>query len=769
MTVGESPSLTDSAADPRAVSLRARLVLLVLAVLIPALLAAGLLLWNAYRQEEESLSRQMSVTARALALVVDRQLGQEQVLLDSLATSPTLAAGDWKGFDAQARAATRHGPSWIVVLNPQGDQVVNTMAPAGATLPTRAQRQTSSTFTRPRSAQVRVSNLFNGTLVGSPIIALDREVTLADGRRVTLASSAFNTQFDRVWRDQDFPAEWTGSIVDARGVIVSRNRQSARFVGTSASAPMLARMAHAASGVAHTRTLDGVPSLTAWSRSPTHGWSFVVAVPQSEVLGAARRSMFWAVLLGLGFLGVGVALAGLSARALVRPVEALAQAARTWAAGGEPHTLPSGTVEIDALTEVLNDSITEVQRHRRELQELNASLEVRVAERTRELAEATENLAQVQKMEAIGRLTGGVAHDFNNLLMAVLGNLDLLAKRLTDPRQLKYVEQARAAGERGAKLTGQLLAFARRQRLEARAIDAAAAVEAAGALLTSTLGASHQVAYDLAPGLWPALGDVTQVELMVVNLAINARDAMPGGGIITISAQNTNFEPSASRGEAPAAGEYVVISVADTGEGMAAEVAARAFEPFFTTKAIGKGSGLGLPQVLGLAKQLGGGVEIDTVPGQGTMVRVYLPRAEAIGAAEAPVRLPTAGLTGLRVLLVDDDTDVRTVAEQILADMGCVVTSAASGEAGLAQLAADPGLQAALVDFAMPGLNGGETAQRIWAQRPGLPIVVMSGYADLDQLADAWTGPVLHKPFTTAALAEQLARAANGAASETLR
>ena len=769
MTVGESPSLTDNAAGPRAISLRARLVLLVLAVLIPALLAAGLLLWNAYRQEEQSLSRQMSVTARALALVVDRQLGQEQVLLDSLATSPTLAAGDWKGFDAQARAATRHGPSWIVVLNPQGDQVVNTMAPAGATLPTRAQRQTSSTFTRPRSAQVRVSNLFNGTLVGVPIIALDREVMLADGRRVALASSALTTQFDRVWRDQDFPAAWTGSIVDARGIIVSRNRQNARFVGTSASPAMLARMAKAPSGVARTKTLEGVPSLTAWSRSPRHGWSFVVAVPQSEVLGAAQRSMFWAVLLGLVFLGVGVALAGLSARALVRPVEALARAARAWAAGGDARTLPSGTVEIDALTQVLNDSITEVERQRRELQELNASLEVRVAERTRELAEATENLAQVQKMEAIGRLTGGVAHDFNNLLMAVLGNLDLLAKRLTDPRQLKYVEQARAAGERGAKLTGQLLAFARRQRLEAKSIDATAAVKAAGALLTSTLGAAHQVAYDLAPDLWPALGDVTQVELMVVNLAINARDAMPVGGTITISARNAVFEPHPNRGESPAAGEYVVISVADTGEGMAPDVAARAFEPFFTTKAIGKGSGLGLPQVLGLAKQLGGGVEVETAPGEGTTVRVYLPRAEPIGAAEAPTARVATSLTGLRVLLVDDDTDVRTVAEQILIELGCRVTSAASGEAGLSLLAADPSLQAALVDFAMPGLNGGETARRIWALRPGLPIVVMSGYADLDQLADAWTGPVLHKPFTMEVLADQLARATDVAASETLR
>ena len=255
----------------------------------------------------------------------------------------------------------------------------------------------------------------------------------------------------------------------------------------------------------------------------------------------------------------------------------------------------------------------------------------------------------------------------------------------------------------------------------------------------------------------------------MVNLALNARDAMAAGGEVRLTATNVRREGPAASGEGPPDGEFVMIAVADCGEGMPPEVAARAFEPFFTTKAVGKGSGLGLPQVLGLAKQLGGGVEIETAAGEGTTVRVYLPRAGAPIASEAAALAGwgSEAVRGLRVLLVDDDPDVRAVTAQMLAELGCVVTEADGAVAALERLRQDPGLQGAVIDFAMPGLNGGETAAGLRALRPGFPVVLMTGFADLEELARGWSGPVMHKPFTLEILAREAGRLAAESSRET--
>jgi signal transduction histidine kinase len=744
----------------RASSLRQRLVLLVLSVLIPALLTAGLLLGNAYRQERQSLSRQMSETAHAMSLVVDRQIGQQRMLLTTLATSPSLAAGDWKAFDGEARAATRGTGAWVAVAEETGVQRVNTYVPFGSVLPKRSMESAGVTWVETPGDPVRVSNLFSGRVSRLQVVVLETRVARSEGTRVRLAAMIPAAGFSRVLDDQGFPPGWLGSIADAQGVIVARSRDPEAFVGRSASAAMLERMRHAASGVAPTRTLDGVPSLTAWSRAPHSGWSFVVAVPRAEIDAAASRSLLWGAMIGLGFLAIGVSLAGLVARNIARPVESLANAARGWAEGAPVTALQTGIRETDQLAGALADAALAVETHQADLRDLNASLELRVAERTRELAEATESLAQAQKLEAIGRLTGGVAHDFNNLLMAVLGNLDLLARRLTEPKHLHYVAQARAAGERGAKLTAQLLAFSRRQRLEPTPIDVAAAIEAACTLLGASIGGAYRLEVEAAPDLWPAMADATQTELMLVNLAINARDATPSGGVIRLTADNVRLDDLNDQAHAPPAGDYVRLSVSDAGEGMTPEVEARAFEPFFTTKPVGKGSGLGLPQVLGLAKALGGGVELDTAPGYGTTVRVFLPRAATAAVVDPGIGIdPVTALAGLRILLVDDDPDVRAVTGHLLVELGCRVTQADSGEAGLGLLRQDPTLEAVLIDFAMPGLNGGETATRMRTLRPDLAILLMTGFADLEDLAGAWSGPVLHKPFTAQAVALQIVRA----------
>jgi signal transduction histidine kinase len=398
-------------------------------------------------------------------------------------------------------------------------------------------------------------------------------------------------------------------------------------------------------------------------------------------------------------------------------------------------------------------------------------LERRVEERTAELESANRQLAgqilereriesvlrQAQRLEAVGQLTSGVAHDFNNLLMVVLGNIRQMQKAETNPVNQRRLQMMGEAAERGAQLTTQMLAFSRRQRLEPRAVDLNDTVLSMHDLLQSTMGGSVAIETRLHPDLWPAMIDPTQIELVILNLAINARDAMEVGGALTIETSNVTL-PASERPEDPAAGDYVMVAVSDTGSGMTEEVMARVFEPFFTTKDVGKGSGLGLSQVFGLAKQSGGGVRIDSRPGEGASVKVYLPRAElAPAAAEAVVAdHDPAGAGNLRVLVVDDDSAVREVTAGILGDLGYRVIEAGSGGAALDLLDHDEKIDVMLLDFAMPGMNGAEVAREVRARRPEVPILFVTGYADTTALDDAGEDGILRKPYVERELAAKL-------------
>ena len=398
-------------------------------------------------------------------------------------------------------------------------------------------------------------------------------------------------------------------------------------------------------------------------------------------------------------------------------------------------------------------------------------LEQRVRERTAELATANEQLAgqiaereriesvlrQTQRLEAVGQLTSGVAHDFNNLLMVVLGNLRQMQKTEADPVNQRRLLMMAQAAERGAQLTSQMLAFSRRQRLEPRVVDLNETVIGMNDLLQSTMGGSVQIATALQPDLWPAMIDPTQIELAILNLAINARDAMEVGGALTVETANVTLGAS-DKPEEPAAGDYVMVAVSDTGSGMTDDVRARVFEPFFTTKDVGKGSGLGLSQVFGLAKQSGGGVCIDSRPGHGTSVKIYLPRAEAgPRIEEAPVPAAVKAPTSERlVLLVDDDSAVREVTAGILGDLGYRVIEAGSGPAALDLLDGSEPVDLVLLDFAMPGMNGAEVAREARARRPGVPILFVTGYADTAALDLAGEDAIVRKPYVERELAAKL-------------
>lgn len=376
-----------------------------------------------------------------------------------------------------------------------------------------------------------------------------------------------------------------------------------------------------------------------------------------------------------------------------------------------------------------------------------------------------DQLRQAQKLEAIGQLTSGVAHDFNNLLTSIIGNLELLQYRRGSLQSREaWIGGIRQAAERAVKLTRQLLAFSRKQRLMPRAVDVNEIVSGMEDLLASTLGGTVALKAELSPNLWPALIDRTQIELVILNLAINARDAMDGSGLLRITTRNVSIDTVGSPG-APSPGDYVAVSVIDIGAGMTADVLARAFDPFFTTKEPGNGSGLGLSQVYGVAHQSGGGVEIRSTLGEGTMVTIYLPRTVA-EAAPVPIILPVQPSETAHdkvVLLVDDDTGVRSVTVSILKEFGYAVISASSGAEALALLADAPQVDLLLVDFAMPNMNGAEVATRARAMRPGIIVVFVTGYAEASQLVDEkW---MILKPFRARDLSGKLALALNETAA----
>ena len=391
------------------------------------------------------------------------------------------------------------------------------------------------------------------------------------------------------------------------------------------------------------------------------------------------------------------------------------------------------------------------------LRELNERLESEVERRTEQLLQAQDALRQSQKMEALGQLTGGVAHDFNNLLGAVVGSLDIIRRAANNPDKIRrFAELGLAAADRGAKLTGQLLAFSRAQRIELKPIDVSALVLGMQDMLARSLGPMIELSLEVSPHAI-VKSDSIQLELALLNLAINSRDAMPGGGRLTIACQ-----PRTLAGDIQLpAGDYIDLSVTDTGGGMAPDVAARAFDPFFTTKALGKGTGLGLSQVHGIVRQCGGDVRIETRPGAGTTVRLLLPRSQADGPRPAPAdRLDSLRRWSGTALVIDDDPGIRDTLAGCLELLGLDAVFEADGAAGLARLAAMTP-RVLILDYAMPGLTGADVASRVRALQPDLPIIFCTGYSD-SQLIERAAGSavvVLRKPFRLDDLANAISTA----------
>jgi len=413
-----------------------------------------------------------------------------------------------------------------------------------------------------------------------------------------------------------------------------------------------------------------------------------------------------------------------------------------------------------------NTDIEDRRQDAASLRRLNETLEQEVAQRTADLMRAEEALRQSQKMEAVGQLTGGLAHDFNNLLTGITGSLELLGRRIAAGRvgeAARYIDMAQDAAQRAAALTHRLLAFSRRQTLDPKAFDADRLVAGMVDLVRRTVG--PQVHIDVVPetDVWPILADPNQLENALLNLCINSRDAMPGGGRLTIRTANLALPSPEARALGLDPGDYVALSVEDTGSGMSSEVADKAFDPFFTTKPLGSGTGLGLSMVYGFAGQSGGHVRIESSPGQGAIVTLYLPRhtGPAADVADADLMRPQPrAQAAATILVVDDEATVRTLVGEVVEDLGCDVLQAVDGADGLRILQSDANIDLLVTDVGLPGgMNGRQLADVARVLRPGLRVLFITGYAEAAVVGAGNLEPGMHvmtKPFAVDRLGARL-------------
>jgi signal transduction histidine kinase/ActR/RegA family two-component response regulator len=516
-------------------------------------------------------------------------------------------------------------------------------------------------------------------------------------------------------------------------------------------------------------TSEGISVYAAFRRSPVTGWTVAIGLPREFIDAPLRRARLLAFGGGAAVLALSLVLGWWMARAIRQPVKALTAATKALGRGEPIGQLVSGVRELDQAGGELHNAAIALTRNREQLESI-------VAERTREIAATNERLRaeiaareqaqsallQAQKMEAMGQLTGGVAHDFNNLLTAISGSLTLLEPRISDARSLRLLHTAQRGASQGALLTEALLAFARKQRLTPIPADLNSIIVAMSEILRRSIGPTIEIRHALATDLWPVLIDIGQIETALLNIVLNARDAMPGGGMALIETANIG----ATHEELPeevAGQECVLVSVRDTGSGMSPEVLERAFEPFYTTKEIGKGTGLGLSMVFGVVRQSGGAVRICSRLREGTTVQIYLPRADEAAASTVDRVSPAGTARGAHILVVDDDTDVRWIIAQDLQEMGCIVTEAESGDAALAILERNAPCDLMVTDLVMPGLSGVDTLRLAHRSRPDLKVLFTSGYADLSRFGDKLRNhPLLRKPFKPETLAEAVQTALHG-------
>jgi signal transduction histidine kinase len=726
--------------------IRTRLLILILAILVPTFSAATLAVGYVYLEERRAQENSVKEAVRAFALLVDNELETREGLLRALASSPSLARGDLPEFYRHAKLLAPTPDTTIILYDLDGRQLANTRVPLGSPLPTRRVSNIGELMTRYGADRTLISDMFKAPLGGQYDFVVQVPVRI-DGRIVYFLSMGVNaSSLQSLMAQQRFPAEWVAAIIDRKGRIVARSRDAEQARGRSVSPLALRNFAAAGEGVFASRNLSGVPVQAFYSTVPDSQWRVSVSIPQSELQRVPlHAAAFLAGIMAL-LLVLAVVLARRFGKRAIGPIEYLGNSAEDLGHGREVVYVPQQIVEIDAVVHRMAEASRQIRR-------AQAELEQRVNEAVDATERAQAAMMRGQKLEALGRLTGGIAHEFNNLLQTLTTALQLAALTSTQPKVQSLIDTCKRTIVRATALTGQLGSFGRIQDAKLMTVAPGEQLGNAVQLIRNVLRQGIELELQCPDDLWPVTIDPLQFDLAMLNLAINARDAMPDGGRLDLSARNCVLEPTLER----SGGDYVLVTVGDTGTGMPPEVLARALDPFFTTKEPGKGTGLGLAQAYAFATQSQGSLALSSTPGQGTRVELYLPRS-TMPLSPQPGRVPpaTAQYASGRILFVEDDELVREAVMRGLEEAGFEVLVAANGDRALAMIDAGLDIDVAFSDIVMPGkISGIDLAGILRERRPGLPVVLATGYTD--QRATVPGVQVLAKPYEIGQLVELLA------------
>ncbi len=731
--------------------IRTRLLILILAILVPALLAAVLAVWYVYQEERRAQETSVKEAVRAFTLLVDNELEIREGILRTLANSPALARGDLDTFYRHAHSVAPRGETAILLLDRDGRQLLNTRVAPGAPLPPGRASNLDALMQRDGADRTLVSDLFVSSITQRHAVAIQVPVHVDGSLRYFLAMSMSAAQLQALLGEQRFPPDWQAAIIDRTGRLIARSVDPDQYRGRSVSSVALGQFAAHREGVFSNRNLAGIPVQAFFSTVPSSNWRVLVSIPTEDL----RRVPLHAAAFLAAIMAVMLVLALVAARWFARhaaiPIEYLGRGAEDLGAGREVHYRPQGIVEIDAVAQRMAEAS-------RQILTAQADLEQRVAEAVAASERAQSALVRGQKLEALGRLTGGIAHEFNNLLQTLTTALQLASLTASQPKVLSLIDTCKRTVSRATALTTRLGSFGRVQDARLLTVDPGEQVRGSVQLLRGVLRQGTRMEVQCADDLWPVTVDPVQFDLALLNLAINARDAMPDGGRLAVDVRNCTLEPTLER----TGGDYVRVSVTDTGTGMPPDVLARALDPFFTTKPPGQGSGLGLPQAYAFATQSRGWLTLASTVGGGTTIEIYLPRSlQPLSALAARGDGQAPGRGSGRVLFVEDDPLVREAVVRGLEDCGFDVMVAADGDKALAML--DAGLDADVVfsDIVMPGkVSGVDLAGILHERRPGLPVVLATGYTD--QRAVIPGVQVLAKPYEIDQLVELLANLSGG-------
>jgi signal transduction histidine kinase len=774
MSVG--PSWWRTALSRR--TLLQQLIVLVLISSLPLTASAFFIYSRLVANERETIRQSLFVSARTLASLIDNELMTHTAIASTLALSAHLQSNDLDAFWQEANQALKLVPGgWIALSTPDGQQVVNTLVKPGTPLPKHlVPEMIQKGFAAHRP---QISDLVFGPVSQRWTVFIEVPV-FKDGKPLySIAIAILPDRFLALVKESFNRGEVVG-VLDRNGKFITRLPDHETRVGTLATTVWRDAIATAPNGWTENKTLEGTLVINAYART-AFGWTTGVAMPESQVAAPLNGILTAAALVAVCLTLLSLGLAAMIARSMGESVGALRSAAED-VGEGRPITRPHVTfVEGETIAKALVDASAELRHQRQVIDENQAVLEEKVRERTAALSaeiakrEATElTLRQSQKMDSIGQLTGGIAHDFNNMLTIIMGNVDTALRRLKTIENAatlnRPLEAAMQGARNAAKLTHRLLAFARQQPLDPASTYLDKLISGMADLLSRTTGETIMLETVAGAGLWPTFVDPNQVENCLVNLAINARDAMPDGGKLTIETANTYLDEAyVSQFIGVTAGQYVLLSVSDTGSGMPSELLDKVFEPFFSTKGVGKGTGLGLAMVHGFVRQSGGHIRIYSEVGQGTTVKIYLPRQMSDGLAnvrptgdmvQAPAEVgATAGET---VLLVEDDAAVREYAISALEDLGYRVLAAESGKAAIELFEKAPRVDVLFTDVVLGGdMTGRQIADRLKAVAPHLPVIFTTGYTRNAIVHHGRLDPgvnLVNKPYTQRELAERLRR-----------